>query len=80
MTDPLQVKRMKDILLWHLKKGSLEEYLAGNELERQLDVITAAVPCHEQGSAATLRRLEEYLGDSLPINWEQLRFKTARWG
>lgn len=43
------------------------------ELASMCHDIESKVVCSEIGSAATLRRLQSYLGLSLPSNWETIR-------
>ena len=65
------------------ERGEMAAALYGGELEglvfsqafANLEGVENMVACTDIGSAQELKRLKEYLGDSLPESWEQDRFE-----
>lgn len=53
----------------------------GDELDRlvmsQIAAAAELVSCFEQGAGAELRRLKDWLGDSLPEDWESRHFERS---
>jgi hypothetical protein len=73
------IKRLiYDFIKRHYDEGDLLAVLHSDQLYGRMRSIAheyiQQVTCHEIGSAAELRRLKEYLGDTLPADWEQQHF------
>ena len=72
------IERFIGMLRSAYDRGEIFSVLVGQELREHLASLVrrleSSIACYEIGSAAELRRLKDWLGESLPSDWERLRF------